>query len=83
MANNKEFTGYGYNKRMKVAYAPGEGGSCVAVRTSRIPVDVIINAPDTVPCSMNDLFKFSREIGLVSKEEEDRIDNEVLAELGK
>ena len=73
-----EYTGYGYNLRMKIAFAGTKQGFSFAVRSSKIPPKVIVNDPETVHTTSDD-FSYIKKIGYVSSAEGRKIDEEEIA----
>lgn len=77
------FTGYGYNKRLKVGFVSQGGQLCESIRPTKIPLEYIINLPDTVHTDSAGMFSAPRIIGRVSAEEGSKIDEEELKKIPK
>ena len=75
------YTGYGYNIRLKVGFVSQCGCLCGSIRPTKIPLEYIVNLPDTVHTDSAGMFAAPRIIGRVSAEEGARIDAEELAKI--
>lgn len=70
-----KFTGYAYNKKLKVGVGPAYGTFCTSFRDTDLSIDEILADKDTVFCTCDEFMSVAKEIGFVPETEYKELDS--------